>query len=110
MIFSSVNVLRFILGPPWVRIIGKSHIQHGSYYGGTIKNRKHAIMIGAPVRDSIGDRGLYPFKVRMYGCNLFLFAIIDWKLGKQGRLCMRWVLETIYRIIFTGKYVGRDRT
>jgi hypothetical protein len=36
MIYSSVYCLRFILGPPWARIIGKSHLQHGSDYGGTV--------------------------------------------------------------------------
>jgi len=40
MICSSVYRLRFILGPPWGQITRKSHIPHGSDYGGTVKSMR----------------------------------------------------------------------
>ncbi len=36
MIFSSVYRLRFIFGPPFGQNTGKSHITHGSNYGGQV--------------------------------------------------------------------------
>src|SRR5690606_21021212 len=36
MIFSSLYRLRFISGPPSGKNTGKSHIAHGSDYGGTV--------------------------------------------------------------------------